>query len=94
MAERKSQDSAESLIPEKPTLPELQEAAANCKACDLWENATQTVFGEGKSRAKVLFIGEQPGNDEDLQGRPFVGPAGRLLDQALEETGIDRRQTY
>ena len=94
MAGRKSQDSAESLIPEKPTLPELQEAAANCKACDLWENATQTVFGEGMRRAKVLFIGEQPGNDEDLQGRPFVGPAGRLLDQALEETGIDRRQTY
>ncbi|HTF37021.1 MAG TPA: UdgX family uracil-DNA binding protein [Blastocatellia bacterium] len=94
MAGRKSQDSAESLIPEKPTLAGLQEAAANCKACDLWENATQTVFGEGKRRAKVLFIGEQPGNDEDLQGRPFVGPAGRLLDQALEETGIDRRQTY
>jgi len=94
VAGRKSQDSAESLIPEKPTLPRLQEAAANCKACDLWENATQTVFGEGKRRAKVLFIGEQPGNDEDLQGRPFVGPAGRLLDQALEETGIDRRQTY
>jgi uracil-DNA glycosylase family protein len=94
VAGRKSQDSAESLIPEKPTLPGLQEAAANCKACDLWKNATQTVFGEGKRRAKVLFIGEQPGNDEDLQGRPFVGPAGRLLDQALEETGIDRRQTY
>ena len=94
MAGRKSQDSAESLIPEKPTLAGLQEAAANCKACDLWENATQTVFGEGKRRAKVLFIGEQPGNDEDLQGRPFVGPAGRLLDQALEEAGIDRRQTY
>ena len=94
MAGRKSQDSAESLIPEKPTLAGLQEAAANCKACDLWENATQTVFGEGKRRAKVLFIGEQPGNDEDLQGRPFVGPAGRLLDQALEESGIDRRQTY
>jgi len=94
VAGRKSQDSAESLIPKKPTLPGLQEAAANCKACDLWENATQTVFGEGKRRAKVLLIGEQPGNDEDLQGRPFVGPAGRLLDQALEETGIDRRQTY
>ncbi len=94
MAGRKSQDSAESLIPKKPTLAGLQEAAANCKACDLWENATQTVFGEGKRRAKVLFIGEQPGNDEDLQGRPFVGPAGRLLDQALEQTGIDRRQTY
>ena len=94
MTRRKSQGSAESLIPEQLTLPGLQRAAAGCKACDLWENATQTVFGEGKRSAKVLFIGEQPGNDEDLQGRPFVGPAGRLLDQALEEAGIDRRQTY
>jgi uracil-DNA glycosylase len=91
---RKSQGSAENLIPDQLTLPGLQRAAAGCKACDLWENATQTVFGEGKRTAKVLFIGEQPGNDEDLQGRPFVGPAGRLLDQALEEAGIDRRQTY
>lgn len=94
MTRRKSHDSAESLIPEQLTLPGLQRAAADCKACDLWGNATQTVFGEGKRSAKVLFIGEQPGNDEDLQGRPFVGPAGRLLDQALEEAGIDRRQTY
>jgi uracil DNA glycosylase superfamily protein len=85
---------AESLIPEKPTLPALQKAAADCRACDLWENATQTVFGEGKRRARVVLIGEQPGNDEDLQGKPFVGPAGRLLDQALEDAGIDRRQTY
>jgi len=91
---RKSQDSAGSLIPEQLTLPGLKKAAADCKACDLWENATQTVFGEGKRSATVLFIGEQPGNDEDLQGKPFVGPAGRLLDQALEEAGIDRRQTY
>lgn len=75
-------------------MPSLQEAAADCKACDLWENATQTVFGEGGRRAKVMFIGEQPGNEEDLQGQPFVGPAGRLLDEALEEAGIDRRQTY
>jgi DNA polymerase len=94
VARRKSQGSAEDLIPDKPTLPGLQKAAADCKACDLWENATQTVFGEGKRHAKVLFIGEQPGNDEDLQGKPFVGPAGRLLDQALEKAGIDRRQTY
>ena len=94
MAKRKSQRSAESLIPDTPTLPTLQEAAADCKACDLWENATQTVFGEGKTRAKVLLIGEQPGNEEDLQGRPFVGPAGRLLDEALEAAGIDRRLTY
>jgi uracil-DNA glycosylase family protein len=91
---RKSQGSAESFIPEQLTLPGLQKAAADCKACDLWENATQTVFGEGNRSAKILFIGEQPGNDEDLQGKPFVGPAGRLLDEALEEAGIDRRQTY
>ena len=94
MANKKPQDSAEDLIPDNPTLFSLREAAADCKACDLWENATQTVFGEGARRAKVLFIGEQPGNDEDLQGKPFVGPAGRLFDQALEEAGIDRRQTY
>src|ERR1044071_9447268 len=94
MAKRKSQRSAESLIPNSPTLPTLQDAAANCKACDLWENATQTVFGEGKTSAKVLFVGEQPGNEEDLDGRPFVGPSGRLLDQALELAGIDRRLTY
>jgi len=60
----------------------------------LWERGTQTVFGEGGRRAKVMFIGEQPGNEEDLQGKPFVGPAGRLLDEALEQAGIDRRQAY
>jgi len=94
VANKKPRDSAEDLIPDNPTLFSLREAAADCKACDLWENATQTVFGEGARRAKVLFIGEQPGNEEDLQGKPFVGPAGRLFDQALEEAGIDRRQTY
>ena len=94
MTKQKSPGSAENLIPEQLTLPGLQKAAADCKACDLWENATQTVFGAGKRSAKVLFIGEQPGNDEDLQGKPFVGPAGRLLDQALEQAAIDRSQTY
>jgi len=94
VANKKPRDSTEDLIPDSPTLFSLREAAADCKACDLWENATQTVFGEGARRAKVLFIGEQPGNEEDLQGKPFVGPAGRLFDQALEEAGIDRRQTY
>jgi uracil-DNA glycosylase len=94
VTKRKSQSSAEDLIPEKPTLPLLQKAAADCKACDLWENATQTVFGEGARRARIMFVGEQPGNEEDLQGHPFVGPAGRLFDEALEEAGIDRRQTY
>jgi len=91
---RKSPDSAENLIPDKPTITSLQEAAADCQACDLWERGTQTVFGEGGRRAIVMFIGEQPGNEEDLQGKPFVGPAGRLLDEALEQAGIDRRQTY
>src|SRR2546426_10388836 len=95
MATRKSsQSSAEDLIPEQPTLPSLKEAAADCKACDLWERGTQTVFGEGRRRAKVFLIGEQPGNEEDLTGKPFVGPAGRLLDDALEEAGFDRSQTY
>ncbi|HXU39317.1 MAG TPA: UdgX family uracil-DNA binding protein [Blastocatellia bacterium] len=94
MARRKSRDSVEDLIPEKPGLSSLKEAAADCRACDLWERGTQTVFGEGGRRAKVMFIGEQPGNEEDLQGKPFVGPAGRLLDEALEQAGIDRRQAY
>src|SRR5215467_630497 len=91
---RKLSESAEHLIPDSPTLSSLREAAAGCKACPLWENATQTVFGEGRSHAKMMLVGEQPGNEEDLEGRPFVGPAGRLLDEALEEAGIDRGQVY
>jgi uracil-DNA glycosylase len=86
--------SAEDRLPERLTLPSLKDAAADCKACDLWENATQTVFGEGGRRAKLMLIGEQPGNEEDLSGKPFVGPAGRLLDEALELAGIDRRLAY
>jgi uracil-DNA glycosylase len=82
------------LVPERPTLPKVREAAKDCKACDLWRSGTQTVFGEGAAGATVMFVGEQPGNDEDLAGRPFVGPAGRLLDQALDEAGIDRGETY
>jgi len=82
------------LIPERPTVKKLREAAAGCKACPLWETGTQTVFGEGSAKADVVFVGEQPGDQEDLEGRPFVGPAGKLLDQALEETGIDREQVY
>jgi uracil-DNA glycosylase family protein len=89
-----SKGAAADLIPEQPTLPSLREAAADCKACDLWKRGTQTVFGEGRRRAIVMFVGEQPGNEEDLSGKPFVGPAGRLLDSALEEAGIDRSQTY
>ena len=93
-ARKSSQNSAEDLIPDQPTLGSLREAAADCRACDLWERGTQTVFGTGRRRAKVMLIGEQPGNEEDLTGKPFVGPAGRLLDDALEEAGIDRSQTY
>jgi len=91
---RSSNTSADDLIPEQLTLPSLKAAAAECKACDLWKKGTQTVFGEGRRRAKVLFVGEQPGNEEDLTGKPFVGPAGRLFDEALAEAGIDRKQTY
>ena len=94
MARRKSRGSAEDLIPEKPSLSSLKEAAADCRACDLWERGTQTVFGEGGRRVKVMLIGEQPGNEEDLQGKPFVGPAGHLFDEALEQAGIDRRHAY
>jgi uracil-DNA glycosylase len=82
------------LVPERPTLPKLREAAAGCKACDLWKSGTQTVFGEGRREAEVMFVGEQPGNDEDLAGRPFVGPAGKLMDKAMEEAGIDRSLAY
>lgn len=81
---------AAALIPPGATLKQLREIAAGCQACDLYRNATQTVFGDGRANARMLLIGEQPGNDEDLEGRPFVGPAGRLLDQALESAGIDR----
>jgi DNA polymerase len=76
------------------SLGELREAAAGCRACDLWKNATQTVFGEGSQGAGMMLVGEQPGDREDIEGKPFVGPAGRLLDRALEEAGIDRRNVY
>jgi DNA polymerase len=82
------------LLPARPTLATVRGAAASCKACDLYLRGTQTVFGEGPSRAKIMFVGEQPGDAEDTAGHPFVGPAGRLLDQALEEAGIDRREVY
>jgi uracil-DNA glycosylase family protein len=72
----------------------LRYAAATCRACDLWKNATQTVFGEGPSDADILFVGEQPGDREDSAGRPFVGPAGVLLDKALKEAGVDRSRAY
>ncbi len=75
-------------------MQKLQKASKDCKNCDLWERGTQTVFGEGRSHSKVMFIGEQPGNEEDLQGRPFIGPAGTLLDKLLIEAGVDRTKVY
>lgn len=95
MAEQLSLDqTAAPPVPARPTLPKLREAAAGCRACDLWRTGTQTVFGEGTRHAEILFVGEQPGDKEDLAGRPFVGPAGRVLDEALEAAGIDRSLAY
>ena len=91
---RRPQTTTAPLVPKKPTISKLQAAAANCQACDLWKRGTQTVFGEGGSKARVMLVGEQPGDQEDIQGRPFVGPAGRILDKALEEAGIDRNEVY
>src|SRR6266446_2493426 len=94
MSRDKPETSAADFFPKRKSLKAFREAAADCKACDLWERGTQTVFGEGARRAEVMFVGEQPGNEEDLSGKPFVGPAGRLLDDALIEAGIDRTHTY
>jgi uracil-DNA glycosylase len=85
---------AATLIPERPTLKSLREAAAGCTACALHENATQTVFGDGLMRARLMLIGEQPGDREDIEGHPFVGPAGRILDEALAEAEIGREDAY
>ena len=79
---------------EIPDLERLREDAASCRACPLWKNATQTVFGEGAPHARIMLVGEQPGDKEDLVGKPFVGPAGRMLDRALEEAGVDRNKVY
>jgi DNA polymerase len=87
-------ETAAPLIPPRPTLNRLRSAAAECRACPLWKCGTQTVFGEGKQRALIMLIGEQPGDREDLSGRPFVGPAGALLDYALQEAGIERSGVY
>ncbi|GAC1433582.1 MAG: UdgX family uracil-DNA binding protein [Thermoanaerobaculia bacterium] len=91
---KREQDTAARYVPPRPTIGKLQAAAEGCKACNLWEKGTQTVFGEGKAASTVMLIGEQPGNAEDLEGRPFVGPAGGLLDRALGEAGIDRAKVY
>jgi uracil-DNA glycosylase family protein len=86
--------SSSDLIPPRPTLTALKNAAFTCRACPLWKLGTQTVFGAGRTSARIVLIGEQPGNEEDLTGKPFVGPAGKLLDRALAEAGIDRSQAY
>jgi uracil-DNA glycosylase family protein len=88
------EETAAPLVPETRSLEELRAAAAGCRACDLWKTGTQTVFGEGLKKAGIVFVGEQPGDKEDLAGRPFVGPAGRVLDEALEAAGIDRSLAY
>jgi uracil-DNA glycosylase len=85
---------AEMLIPRSASLAGLRDASAGCRACDLWKLGTQTVFGEGSQHARVMLVGEQPGDKEDLQGRPFVGPAGAVLDKALAAAGIDRSDVY
>ncbi|MGH7713368.1 MAG: UdgX family uracil-DNA binding protein [Gemmatimonadaceae bacterium] len=86
--------SAAEFLPERLTLTSLKSAARECKGCGLYLHATQTVFGEGKRTARVVLVGEQPGNEEDLSGAPFVGPAGRLLNRALEEAGVNRDEAY
>ena len=87
-------ESSTALFPTYRSLSAAREASKDCRACDLWQRGTQTVFGEGAAHARVMFVGEQPGDKEDLEGRPFVGPAGALLDKALVEAGVDRKQTY
>ena len=86
--------SAGDFIPPRPTLPKVRAAVQHCTACDLYRFATQAVSGDGHAHASVFFIGEQPGNDEDLKGHPFVGPAGKLLDRALADAGIERSDVY
>jgi uracil-DNA glycosylase len=92
--EKHAPSPAQTLIPRPATLPTLKAAAAGCQACDLYKAGTQTVFGEGAQGARVMFVGEQPGDREDVEGKPFVGPAGHILDEALQAAGIDRTQVY
>jgi uracil-DNA glycosylase family protein len=91
---RKPTHSAAELIPTRPTVDKVRAAARDCQACDLWRLGTQTVFGEGGKRVELMLVGEQPGNEEDVTGHPFVGPAGKLLDRALVDAGIDRTAVY
>ena len=92
--ERKQKPSAAPWVPETRNLNLLREASKNCEGCGLYQNATQTVFGEGGRNARVILVGEQPGDEEDIQGRPFVGPAGKLLNRALEAAAVDRSELY
>jgi uracil-DNA glycosylase len=94
MAPAVATGSAADFLPQRLTLPALREAAAGCRGCPLWQVGTQTVFGEGAKDAEAMFVGEQPGDYEDRAGKPFVGPAGRLLDEALDAAGIDRTSVY
>jgi DNA polymerase len=89
-----SREERDAALPGARSIGALRDLAAGCRACDLWARATQTVFGDGSPGARLLIVGEQPGNSEDLEGAPFVGPAGRLLDRALVEAGIDRAEIY
>ena len=93
-AEPKPGQPVAELLPPRPSLPVVRDISKGCKACDLYKRGTQTVFGEGPAKATIMLVGEQPGDAEDLAGQPFVGPAGRLLDRALEEAGIDRSTVY
>jgi DNA polymerase len=94
MPARKLETSAADFVPATRDLKLLSAASKSCRGCDLWERGTQTVFGEGPKSARIILVGEQPGDKEDVLGKPFVGPAGKLLDRALEEAGIDRSQVY
>ncbi len=93
MPKRRPKDAAE-LIPDHPSVDSVRDASRSCRACELWKRGTQTVFGEGIHKAELMFVGEQPGDAEDLAGRPFVGPAGQLLDRVLGDVGIDRSTVY
>jgi uracil-DNA glycosylase len=94
MADALDRDERDAAIAHARSITALRELASGCRACELWARATQTVFGDGSPKARLMLVGEQPGNSEDLEGAPFVGPAGRLLDRALVEAGIDREDVY
>jgi DNA polymerase len=94
MTDALDREERDAILREAPTIDALRELASGCRACHLWQRATQTVFGDGSPSAWLVMVGEQPGNSEDLEGAPFVGPAGRLLDRALVEAGIERDAVY